>query len=95
MERLWVALPEFHVNAFSWVKRRPLGILFTSWGPSQRRRTYRRERINRHFRPLVEQLEDRLNPSAVLSIKPITWDIIGLDSNNVAAGRPAIWSALA
>src|SRR4051794_4515739 len=38
-------------------------------------------------RPLsIEQLEDRLVPTPVLAITPISWNVVGLDSNNVNAG---------
>src|SRR5712691_7836248 len=51
--------------------------LFT---PSIKTRTRKRHPLR------VERLEDRVTPSAQLQITPITWNVIGLDSNNVNVG---------
>src|SRR5262249_33476220 len=55
-----------------------------------RRRPYRKNRPGRssprRFIPLLEVLEDRPVPAALLGVEPITWNVIGLDSNNVSAG---------
>src|SRR5215217_2228975 len=34
----------------------------------------------------VETLEDRLAPAAQLQVTPVTWNVVGLDSNNVNVG---------
>src|SRR5438105_7838948 len=41
-------------------------------------------RFNRPLR--VDPLESRLAPAAQLAVTPLTWNAIGLDSNNVNAG---------
>src|SRR4051812_7399172 len=59
---------------------------FRPSGQSRRgvRRSGRRRNIARP--PWVEPLEDRFLPAALLAITPISWNVIGLDSNNVNVG---------
>ena len=46
----------------------------------------RRGRPFTWFQPFLESLEARETPTANLSIAPISWNVIGLDSNNVSVG---------
>src|SRR5262249_7328215 len=65
------------INFRQWLQRQ--------FGTSLRRRSAPRRRSGRH--PLrIENLERRDLLSAVLAIQPLTWNVIGLDSNNVTAG---------
>src|SRR5437899_3098803 len=54
------------------------------------RQVFRRSTLQRQRRPSrplgVEALESRTLPAAVLSVTPISWNVVGLDSNNVNAG---------
>lgn len=60
---------------------------FRRWGltsPGANRRASHRRACR--LPPFVEWLEERTLPAALLAVTPISWNVIGLDSNNVNAG---------
>src|SRR5438874_2227166 len=57
-----------------------------AWQRQRRRHAQRSFRRSRSGLLGMEVLESRIVPAASLSITPISWDIIGLDSNNVNGG---------
>src|SRR5207248_495670 len=65
-------------------------MMFWNWLRSLRKNLFYPSQRQNHrsvrwfLRPSLEELEHRLAPA--LTITPITWDEVGLDSNNVTVG---------
>ncbi len=66
------------------------GLWNTLTGTAARGRRQTRDRSGQRcrFHPALHPLEDRLAP-AVASITPLSWNVVGLDSNNVNVGPNA------
>src|SRR5262249_3217447 len=70
----------------------PSMIGFSRWFGQPEGRASRRQRARRwraqfvRQRPSLEGLEDRAMLAANLAITPISWNVVGLDSNNVNTG---------
>jgi hypothetical protein len=64
-----------------WLKRLGLRLPLAGGTPGLRKR-----RGSQPCRPSVEQLEGRELFAANLTITPITWNVIGLDSNKTSTG---------